>query len=592
VSLRRMLTAQSRGLLLLAVSSAAACAIEPNSVMSPRLGGAGSPVSVAGEEEEGQPAARPDLLGAKPALGAPKAFEPPTPQVFKAPNGMTVWLVERHTLPLVSATVTIPLGASSDPKEKAGLAYITADMLDEGAGKRNAVEVSTAINDLGASLATGARLDGSFATLSVLKKNFKPAFEILSDVVARPRFEFHEWKRVADLWRNDLQKRSQDPNAVSRVVTAAVLYGPGTPYGHPVDGLLADAKRIDLPAVKGFYEANWRADLATLVIAGDITKDEVMEATGAAFGAWKAPNPTGKVPAPPSAEVRSGAPRLVLVDRADAPQSVIAVVREGVSASDAKAPVLDLINTALGGSFTSRLNQNLREDHGWTYGASSRFSETRATGLFTARAAVVTEATGPALKEMLRELEKMAASGLTSEEVGKVQAQDRADLMQTYETVGAVSQRLSSLAQLGLPPGFDAAATRARQQATKAQLAGLAGAVGPGKATIIVVGSKGAVPQQLAAIGLPEPEFWDAEGFPLKGADVGAAKPPPGGAKPAEGAAKPPAKPAEGAAKPPAKPAERAAELPAKPAEGAAKPPAKPAEGAAKPPAASTPPKK
>src|SRR6185436_19671888 len=99
----------------------------------------------------------------------------PTPQVFKAANGMTVWLIERHALPLVSATVMIPVGSSADPKDKAGLAHITADMLDEGAGKRNAVEVSTAINDLGATLATGARADGSFVTVSVLKKNFKPA---------------------------------------------------------------------------------------------------------------------------------------------------------------------------------------------------------------------------------------------------------------------------------------------------------------------------------------------------------------------------------------------------------------------------------
>src|SRR6185503_18747208 len=246
-------------------------------------------------------------------------------------------------------------------------------------------------------------------------------------------------------------------NAVSRVVTAAVLYGPGTPYGHPPDGLLEDAKKIDLGAVKAFYGEHWRPEEAILVIAGDITKDEVLEATSASLGAWKASKATpAKAEPPPPIAPRAGAPRLVLVERADAPQSVIAVVREGVTAADPRAPLLELINTALGGSFTSRLNQNLREDHGWTYGARSGFTMTRAVGSFVARAAVVTEATGPALKEMLGELEKMAASGLTDEEVGKVQAQDRAELVQIYERVDGITERLSTLANLGLPPTFEA----------------------------------------------------------------------------------------------------------------------------------------
>ncbi|MEO7327496.1 MAG: pitrilysin family protein, partial [Minicystis sp.] len=390
--------------------------------------------------------------------------------------------------------------------------------LDEGAGSRNAVELSTAITNLGATLSTGAGADGSFVSASCLKKNFKAVFEILSDVVARPRFETKEWERVSELWKNDLKKRAQEPLLVSRVVMRAVLYGSSAPYGRPVDGRVADAKAVKLDEVKSFYAERWRPDQATLVVTGDIAKDELLALIEASLGAWKSP-----ASAPPElpaaiATVQPKPPRLVLVDRPDAPQSVIAVVREGVPAADPRAPMLTLVNTALGGSFTSRLNQNLREDHGWTYGARSSFSENRGLGSFSAGAAVVTEATGKAMDELLKELVKMAASGLSDVEMGKVKAQDRADLVQSYESVGECSARLGTLAMLGLAPGFDGAASVARQGAGRDEIAALAARVDPKRASIVVVGPKATVVPQLEAIGLRDPELWDAEGFPKKGA--------------------------------------------------------------------------
>ncbi|KYF91656.1 hypothetical protein BE18_34945 [Sorangium cellulosum] len=195
---------------------------------------------------------------------------------------------------------------------------------------------------------------------------------------------------------------------------------------------------------------------------------------------------------------------------------MIAVVREGVTASDPRRPLLQLVNTALGGSFTSRLNQNLREDHGWSYGAASAFSETKRPGAFVARASVVAEATGPALKEMLAELAKMADSGLTRDELAKVQAQDRADLVSAYETVNRTALRLGTLARLSLPETFDGAASQARQQATLAGLAELARAVDPKGATLVIVGPRQEILPQLQAIGLGEPEAWDVEGQPIQ----------------------------------------------------------------------------
>lgn len=459
-----------------------------------------------------------DPIGPKPPLGSPKAFDLPPPSVFNAANGMTVWLVERHSLPIVSASLAIPYGAASDPKGKAGLAHVTAEMLDEGAGPRNAVEVSTGLNDLGAALGTSATLDGTIVSLTVLKKNFKPAFDIFSDVVARPRFEASEWKRVSALWKNDLNKRAQDPSAVARVVMSAALYGIDSPYGHPSDGLLAGATAIDLGAVKAFYATHYRPDKATLIVAGDVTQGEVTQAIEASLGTWAAPKtPPAPLPVVIVPEVH---PALILVDRPDAPQSVIGVVREGVAAHDESAPKLDLINTALGGSFTSRLNQDLREDHGWSYGARSAFTESRGQGTFVARASVMTEATGQALKAMIADLDKMAKAGLSDAEIEKVKAQDRAELVRTYESVSGVSKRLATLAILGLPPGFDAIASRTRQQATKPALDLLGPRVSPSGAIVVVVGPKAAVAPQLATVGLGGPEIWSPEGTPAKEGSV------------------------------------------------------------------------
>lgn len=488
----------------------AACVIEPPLTPAPPLAPPLDPSPISAVVTGSV-----DALGPKPTLGVPVAFEPPVPEVFTLPSGMTVWLVERHALPMVSVTLAVPSGAAADPPEKPGLAFVTADMLDEGAGSRSALELSSAVNDLGASLGLGATADGSFASLTVLKKNLGPAFGLLADVVARPRFEPKEWKRVHDLWANDLKKRADDPSAVSGVVCAAAVSGLGTPYGHPVEGLAAAAERTDLGAVKAFYAAHWRPDVTVLVVAGDVTKAELVAMAASSLADWK-PR-AAEAPAralPPSLPAER--PRLVLVDRKDAPQSVIAVARDGVAASDPTAPLLALVNVALGGSFTSRLNQNLREDHGWSYGARSSFAESRSPGLFVARAAVRTDATGLALKEMLAELDKMADQGLTDAELAKVRAHDRAELVQSYETTSGVAHRLGTLALLGLPPGFDAVASRARQAASVVELGRLAHAhVDAKAATIVVVGPRALVEPQLAAIGLGPAAIWDAEGAEL-----------------------------------------------------------------------------
>jgi predicted Zn-dependent peptidase len=422
-----------------------------------------------------------------------------------------VWLLERHEVPLVACSVTVPSGAASDPKGKGGLAHVTARMLEEGAGSRGAIELARAFEALGARLSTEVNADASFASLAVLKRHLAEAFPIFGDVVARPRFEPAEFTRVRDLWVGELLEREKEPDATARVVFRVTLFGPDHPYGHPWDGSPRSARAIGVEDVRRFHAAAWRPDVATLVCAGDVTREELTPLVDGAFGGWKAPTapPPPMPPLPPPA---GPWPKLVLVDRPDAPQSVVAMVRPGPSAASPDVPPLGRVNDAIGGSFTSRLNQDLREKRGITYGAQSRFSVSRGPGMVVAWANVVTDKTGEALEALVGNLREFSARGLTDEEVERTRSQARAVLVGAYESVESIAGHLSADAALGLGPDYEAKAAVARDEAQGAQLAALAKKYyDPAGGILFVVGPRARVQPAIDKLGLPF-ELRDAEG--------------------------------------------------------------------------------
>jgi predicted Zn-dependent peptidase len=447
-----------------------------------------------------------DPLGERPGLPPPPPFVPPVPVTYTRPNGMTVWLLERHALPIVAMQVVVPAGAAEDPADKGGLALVTANMLDEGAGARGALDISRDVDRLGATLATGAYADYAFAALTTLKKNLAPAGAILGDVIVKPTFSAVEWKRVHDLWMNELKARASEPDAVANVVSLRQLFGE-TPYGHPTNGTIKSAAKVTLEDAKRFYASSWRPDRATVVVAGDVTRAELDPLLDQMFATWKAPQRdplaggTGRAWGVKLGD--SAARKVVVVDRPDAPQSVLALVRPGVAASDAEAAPLVRVNTALGGSFTSRLNQDLREEHGWSYGARSRFSFNKMRGLFSAQAAVHTEHTGDALKAMIADVEAVAREGLNDEEVEKTRLIARGELVDAFESVEAAARRLARNAGVGLPADHEAKASAALDRATKDDLRKLAAShVDPRGAIIVIVGPRAKIQPQLEKIGI------------------------------------------------------------------------------------------
>jgi zinc protease len=454
----------------------------------------------------------PDVLGPRPEPGMQATFLPPAPVVFTATSGITVWLLERHDAPVVSCDITVPTGAASDPPGKGGVAYTTAAMLDEGAGKRGAIDLARAIDGLGASVGTSTNADSSTVSLTVLTRHLHEAFAIFGDVVARPRLDAGEFKRVKELWAGELLERSKDPDATARVVFRAALFGRDHPYGHPWDGTPTSARAVGLADIRGFYHAAWRPDRATLVCAGDVARPALVTMLDEVFGSWKAPATPAAPPLVPPAPAGPW-PRVVLVDRPDAPQSVIAVLRPGIAASSPDLPALGRVNDAIGGSFTSRLNQDLREQRGYTYGAASRFSVSRGPGQVVAWASVVTEKTGEALAAMLGDLHQFASGGLTDDEIARTRSQSRASLVSIYESVEGIASSLANDAALGRGADYQARASQACDEAQRPQLDQLAKRFySPEDAIVVVVGPRARVRPMLDAAGLPAPEIRDAEG--------------------------------------------------------------------------------
>lgn len=457
-----------------------------------------------------------DPLGPRPVPGEMPAFDPPAPVVLDGPGGSKVWLVERHALPLVSIALVVPFGASRDPEGEAGLATITADMLDEGAGARDALAFSSALQTLGATLSASADRDASSVRLDVLASKLPEALALFADAVLRPRHDAKDWKRVSTLWQNRLRAREDEPTEVARVVTAAAAWDAADPYSRPTDGTLASAKRVALADVRAFHRAAFRPAHATFVVVGDVDAAKATALLAKAFSGFV----DGSTPAaPPLAPVKRATHaglRTLVVDRKDAPQVVLSIARPSVPASDDSLAPLEMTNIALGGSFTSRLVQNLREDHGYTYGVRSRFAVQARDGLFVVRSSIRTDAIGAALGEALRELTEFAAKGPTVDEIEKVRAQATSDVVSTYGSLHGIAASLATNAGLGLGPDADRRALAAQRAALPPLLRDLAKThFDLEGATIVMVGPVAAAREAARANGLPEPELVDAEGRPV-----------------------------------------------------------------------------
>ncbi len=444
----------------------------------------------------------PRYMHAPPVVAPLPSLVAPIPLFFRLSNGIDVVAVRRQVAPIVSMNLVLRTGADYDGFDRTGLASLTAEMLDEGAGARSALEIAEALERLGADLYMGAGRDGSQVTLQVPTEEFASALEIAADVVLRPRLAPDDWSRVAHDRLTALAQRRDQPEAVADLVAAATLFGPQHPYGRPVDGFEATVRTLGLDHVRQFHDTFWRPNNALITLAGDFDPKSVRDNLERVFGEWK----PGPVPPAPATPTLPPLPRLVMVDRPGAPQSVVRVIGPGSFRHAPDRPGLSMLNVVLGGSFTSRLNFTLREKKGYTYGAGSSFSSYRRPSAFSARASVFTQMTAPAVTDFLTEIGRMRTDEILPDEIMKA----RASLLgRSAEALSTSSGTAATFAEIGLyelpmdePSRFIAAVASTDAAAIRALATRY---LDPDTLGIVIVGDRAVVEPELRAIGLPAP---------------------------------------------------------------------------------------
>lgn len=385
-----------------------------------------------------------------PPLGEPKKLSLPEIQSFELSNGLKVVLMEKHSVPLVQMNVIVKSGIVNDPEGKSGLANLTADMLDEGAAGKSSLELADEINFLGVRISTFSRWHKMGLNLHSPLSKFDAALKIAADILLRLDFPQKELDRIRKERLTTLLQWHDQANMIASVTFQKILFGDNHPYGRPTMGNETSIKSFSVDDLKNFHGKYFKSNNAYVVVVGDITKDQLVPKLEALFGKWE----KGDVPAVKLKDVDQVKKRVVyLVDKPGSAQSVISIGRIGADRLTLDYFPITVMNTILGGSFTSRLNNNLREQHGYTYGAGSSFDMRPYAGPFVARSSVQTEVTDKALVEFFKELEGITKP-IPAEELTRAKNYVALGYPDNFQTVAEIAANIEEMIDFNLPGDY------------------------------------------------------------------------------------------------------------------------------------------
>jgi zinc protease len=434
-----------------------------------------------------------------PELGPPPSMHLPAIEQFKLSNGLDVTMMEKHDVPLVQINLIIKTGSAMDPSNKGGVATMTADMLDEGAGGRNALELADAVDYLGADLFASAGYHTTVVGLFTPLSKLDSAMALLADVVLRPDFPKEELERLKkDRMTTFLQWRDQ-PQAISAVVFNSTLFGQRHPYGTTSLGTEASVRSLTVRDLERFHQQHYRPNNAMLVVVGDMKVDQMKAMLEGALGEWKG----GSVASVNWPQVPQVEQRIVyLVDKPGSAQSVIRIGRIGVARTTKDYFPLQVLNTVLGGSFASRLNQNLREEHGYTYGAGSVFDMRPLPGPFLAASSVQTDVTDKALVEFMKELGDILKP-VPAEELERAKNYLALGYPENFQSVGQIASQLGEMVLYRLPEDYFNTYIPNVLSVTGDEVAAAAQTyLDPAKMIITVVGDRAVIEKGIQALNL------------------------------------------------------------------------------------------
>lgn len=434
-----------------------------------------------------------------PDVGPPPALRLAKINHLKLSNGLAVVFMEKHEVPLVQMQLIVRAGTISDPEGKTGLANMTSGMMREGAGKRNSLQLDDAIDFLGASIEVFSGYHTTNVSMHSTLPKFDSTLALFADVALRPTFPKEELERQRLESLTSLLQWHDEPRAIAGAAYPRLLFGESHPYGRSIQGTEQSLRSFQVSDLKSFYNTWFHPNNATLIVVGDLTKEKLLPKLEAAFGKWKkADVPKLKVEPVPQVAER----KVFIVDKPGAAQSEIRIGRIGVERMTSDYYALVVMNTILGGSFTSRLNNNLRETHGYTYGAGSRFDFRPSPGPFTASAAVQTNVTDSSLVQFMIEL-KGILEPVSETDLSRAKNFCTLRYPENFETVGQITGQLSDLAVFSLPDAYFNNYVKNIMAVTAQDVNRVAKKyIDPDKVDILIVGDRSKIEQGVAALNL------------------------------------------------------------------------------------------
>ncbi len=440
------------------------------------------------------PAPTPAQQETPPPPAAPRSISLPRPVEKTLPNGLRVIVIERSTnqggMPLVSAQLLIKNGGEVDPPQLAGLANMTASLLTQGTQTRTAPEIAEAIEALGGSLQSGARWDASTANVDVMSSKVTPVFAILADVVRHPVFQEEEIERLRQQTLDELRVALGQPGSIARFVASRLVFG-DRPYGHPLTGTPETIKRIRRDDIVKLHATYYRPDNAILIIGGDITADAAFRLAEKVFGDWQKP----AVPLPPSstqtmqAHATQSSPRVLVIDKPDAGQAAVVLVRPGLRRTDPDFFRGLVANSVLGGGYSARLNQEIRIKRGLSYGAGSTLDMRRNVGPFIATAQTKNQSGAEVASLMIGELTRLSSTPIPDAELIPRKAVLIGNFGRNLETTGGLVAQIGSLALYGLSLDEINHYIDNVQAVTAGEVQKFAGSrIGANEASVVIVG--------------------------------------------------------------------------------------------------------
>ncbi len=386
----------------------------------------------------------------------PGPQKPPTinlPAIQKATlkNGLAVWLVEYHKLPVVAFNVVIQAGSDHDPLDRPGIATLTAEMMDAGTKTMDALQIADRLEFIGANFRVGAGNDGTSATLSTLTKHLDEALNTYAEILTTPTFPQKEFERIRKQRLTSLIQQKDRPSTIANLAFNHIIYGSGHPYGNDAAGTEQSLNAMTRDDLERFYSTYYRPNNATLIIVGDVKLPDILPKLEKGFADWK-PGTIPPLHMPPAPAI---ARRTVyLIDKPGAPQSEIRIGYPALARSTPDFFAVQVMNRLLGGQFSSRINMNLREKHGYTYGARSMFMFFKQPGPFAASGGFVSTKTDSSIAQLLYEIDRMHSEGITAEELDFSKKGIIGSFTQTFETPLQIVMALQNIALYGLPDNY------------------------------------------------------------------------------------------------------------------------------------------